>query len=197
VSTPVNEVEVVLIVVAEIPHVSVTRQTMQYLPRTGTSVHPFKFRWTPETDDGMIPFYLLGLPMESIANKLVYRFTTKQAQGWGRNRLNVLKLSKQIPERWQRVYLVKGNRSGSRHVQTRGLVVWTARLARERCKDRGGGVGEIKGSRDVFRTIQAVRALQLARGGVESAYGWYGGRSPNVSKRLSDCCGRGRIKCRI
>jgi hypothetical protein len=155
---------------------------MQYLPRTGTSVHPFKFRWTPETDDGMIPFYLLGLPMESIANKLVYRFTTKQAQGWGRNRLNVLKLSKQIPERWQRVYhkspesiiaeiytlediellqwrtngrsvtnaqiFVQGNRSGSR----RGLVVWTARLAGERCKDRGG-VGEIKGSRDVLRKI--------------------------------------------
>jgi hypothetical protein len=51
----------------------------------------------------MITFYL-GLPMESIANKLVYRFTTKQARGWARNRLNVLKLSEQIPERWQRAY---------------------------------------------------------------------------------------------
>jgi hypothetical protein len=52
----------------------------------------------------MIAFYLLGLLMGSIANKLVCRFTTKQAQGWARSRLNVLKLSKQIPERWQRAY---------------------------------------------------------------------------------------------
>jgi hypothetical protein len=94
VSTPVNEAEVVLIVAAEIPHVPVARQTMQYQLRTGTSVHPFKFRWTPETDEGMIAFYLLSLLMGSIANKLVCRFTTKQAQGWARNRLNVLKPSK-------------------------------------------------------------------------------------------------------
>lgn len=143
----------------------------------------------------------------------------------------MLKLSKQIPERWQRAYhkspestiteiytlediellqwrtngrsvtnaqiFVEGNRSGSRHVQTRGLVVWTAWLAGERCEDRGGGMGEIKGSRDVCRTIQALWTLQLARRGVGSTYGWYGGRSHNVSKRLSDCGGRGRIKRRI
>ena len=40
--------------------------------------------------------------MESIANKLVYGFTTKQAQDWICNRLNVLKLQKEIPEKWQR-----------------------------------------------------------------------------------------------
>jgi hypothetical protein len=52
----------------------------------------------------MIAFYLVGLPMESIANKLAYGSTTKQAQSSARNRLNVLKLRKQIPERWQRAY---------------------------------------------------------------------------------------------
>jgi hypothetical protein len=37
---------------------------------------------------------------------------------------------------------------------------------------------EAKGSRDVFRTIQALWALQPACGGVGSAFGWYGGRIP-------------------
>ena len=75
---------------------------MQYLPRTGPPVHPFQFRWRLDTDDGMIALHLLGLPMESIANKFVYGFTTKQAQDWICNRLNVLKLRKEIPEKWQR-----------------------------------------------------------------------------------------------
>ena len=35
---------------------------------------------------------------------------------------------------------------------------------------------ETKGSRDAFRTIQALWALRLARGGVGLAYGWHGGR---------------------
>jgi len=39
--------------------------------------------------------------MKSIANKLVYGFTTKQAQDWICYRLNVLKLGKKIPEKWQ------------------------------------------------------------------------------------------------
>jgi hypothetical protein len=52
--------------------------------------------------DGMIALYLLGLPMKSITNKLVYGLTAKQAQDWICNRLNVLKLRKEIPEKWQR-----------------------------------------------------------------------------------------------
>jgi hypothetical protein len=52
----------------------------------------------------VIVFYLLGLPMESITSKLVYGFTTKQVQGRVRNRLSVLKLRKEMPERWQRAY---------------------------------------------------------------------------------------------
>jgi hypothetical protein len=100
----VGLVVIVIVIVAEMPSVPVTCRKMQYLPRTGRSVHPLQFRWTPDTDDGMIALYLLGLPMESIANKLVYGFTRKQAQDWICNRLKVLKLRKEIPEKWQRVY---------------------------------------------------------------------------------------------
>ena len=46
---------------------------------------------------------------------------------------------------------------------------------------------ETKGSRDVFRTIQALWALQPTCGGVGSAFGWYGGRIPvNLSPQGGD-----------
>jgi hypothetical protein len=163
-----TKVEVVLVVV-EMPCVPVTHRTMQCFPRTGPSIHPFSFRWTSGTDDGMIALYLLGLPMGLIANKLVYGFATKQAQDCICNRLNVLKPRKEIPEKWQRAYhkspkstthrkihsrgghrttttmarkwevgnqrpdIRRGQSECSSHAQTRGLVVWTAQLVRERC----------------------------------------------------------------
>jgi hypothetical protein len=52
----------------------------------------------------MIALYLLGLPMESIANKFVYGLGTKQAQDWVCDRLRLLKLRADIPADWQRAY---------------------------------------------------------------------------------------------
>jgi hypothetical protein len=77
---------------------------MQYLPRTAPPVHPYQFRWTKNKDDEMVALYLLGLPMESIANRFVYGLTTKQAQEWVCDRLRLLKLRAEIPENWQRAY---------------------------------------------------------------------------------------------
>ena len=50
----------------------------------------------------MIALYLLGLPMESIANKFVYGLTAKDAQDWVCERLRLLKVRTEIPNDWQR-----------------------------------------------------------------------------------------------
>ena len=49
-----------------------TRGKTRFLPRTASPVHPYQFRWTEDRDDEMIALYLLGLPMESIANRFVH-----------------------------------------------------------------------------------------------------------------------------
>src|SRR4051812_11078432 len=73
------------------PYVPVTRRMMRYPTANRTPVLPFKFRWTPETEDGMIALYLLGVPNGANRQQTRLRAHHDQAQGWVCNRLNVLK----------------------------------------------------------------------------------------------------------
>lgn len=77
---------------------------VEYLPRTAPPGHPNEFMSTRDKDEEMIALYLVGLPMESIANKFVYGLDTKQAQNWVCDRLRLLKLRADIPADWQRAY---------------------------------------------------------------------------------------------
>jgi hypothetical protein len=77
---------------------------VEYLPRTAPLAHPYKFMWTRGKDEEMMALCLLGLPMESVANKFVYGLRTEQAQDWVCDRLRLLKLRAGIPADWQRAY---------------------------------------------------------------------------------------------
>jgi hypothetical protein len=77
---------------------------VEYLPRTAPPAHPYEFMWTRDQDEEMIALYLLGVPMESIANKFVYGLGAKQAQDWVCDRLRWLTLRADIPADWQRAY---------------------------------------------------------------------------------------------